>query len=137
MDKDRRAELLKFIAEQVDTHGQSQERFDTELDIKVDKFYVDEIVIMHSPYTGEDVPMSYRGSPEYGKAVVFNIENGYQMTVPVEWLRKRFIPGENVIIDNDAIAIYVSCDGGSCTVYTPEKGEFKVSANRIRKVEAK
>lgn len=98
------------------------------------EFSVDEIVIMHSPYTDEDVLMNYRGGTGYGKAVLFNVKDGYQITVPVEWLRKRFIPGENVIIDNKAVVEYLRCDGGSCTVYSPEKGEFKASANRLQKV---
>ena len=63
-------------------------------------FLVDEILIMHSPYTGEDVLVNYRGRSG-SKAVVIPIGKndpnlpkslqvyGLQMSVPLEWLRKQ------------------------------------------------
>jgi hypothetical protein len=51
-------------------------------------FQVDEIVIMHSPFTEEDVLVNYRGR-NGAKAVVIPTPKGLQMSVPVEWLRKQ------------------------------------------------
>ena len=50
-------------------------------------FQVDEMVIMHSPFTEEDVLVNYRGR-NGAKAVVIP-PSKLQMSVPVEWLRKQ------------------------------------------------
>lgn len=64
------------------------------------QFQVGETVIMHSPFTEEDVLVNYRGKTG-DKAVVIPLGKndptlpkslqtyGLQMSVPVEWLRKQ------------------------------------------------
>ena len=51
-------------------------------------FQVDEIVIMHSPNTGEDTKVNYRGRLDFLKSVVYDPRSGWQGTVPNDWLRK-------------------------------------------------
>jgi hypothetical protein len=48
---------------------------------------VGDIVIMHSPFTGQDCLVNYRGKMGGGKAVVIPHPSGLQMSVPIEWLR--------------------------------------------------
>lgn len=49
-------------------------------------FEVGETVIMHSPFTGEDTEVNYRG-PAGDKAVV--VMGSSQFSVPFEWLKKK------------------------------------------------
>ena len=53
-------------------------------------FQVDEKVVMHSPYTGEDTIVNYRGPMLDGKAAVWTGRT--QITVPEEWLSKQREP---------------------------------------------
>ena len=53
---------------------------------QVSTFSPDDNLIMHSPYTGEDTTVSYRGDYE-GKAVIWTGKT--QMSVPKEWLRRK------------------------------------------------
>jgi len=50
-------------------------------------FEVDEQVVMHSPHTGDDVTVSYRGKPSDGQAVVWTGKT--QMQIPEAWLRHQ------------------------------------------------
>ena len=51
-------------------------------------FQVDEIVVMHSTFTDEDLLVNFRGRSG-DKAVVIPHPKGFQMSVPIEWLRKQ------------------------------------------------
>lgn len=50
-------------------------------------FQVDEQVVMHSPHTGDDTVVSYRGKPSDGNAVVWT--GKMQITIPESWLRHQ------------------------------------------------
>ena len=51
-------------------------------------FQVDDILIMHSPFTDDDTEVIFRGMLGE-KAVVYNKVTGWQGAVPVDWLRKE------------------------------------------------
>lgn len=50
---------------------------------------VGEIVIMHSPHVGVDCDVQYRGKIGDEATVILD---GYQMSIPMAWLRRRQIP---------------------------------------------
>jgi hypothetical protein len=52
------------------------------------QFSVGDTLILHSPFTGEDTRVNYRGECGGGKAVVIPLPKGLQFAVPVEWLRR-------------------------------------------------
>lgn len=52
------------------------------------KFSPDDILIMHSTFSDEDVLVNYRGPLDSSHSVVV-IVGGYQMSCPNEWLRKQ------------------------------------------------
>jgi hypothetical protein len=49
------------------------------------KFQVDDILVMHSSYTDDDVLVVYRG-PLSGNAVIYRVKTGWQGAVPYDWL---------------------------------------------------
>lgn len=62
-------------------------------------FLVDDMLILKSPYVDFETEVSFRGYIEFGakgaKGVVYNPKSGAQITIPLEWLRKKdLVPDE-------------------------------------------
>jgi len=80
---------------------------------------VGEIVIMHSPHAGEDSDVQYRGKIGDEATVILN---GYQMSVPLAWLRRR--PRQIVIAWTVPERVKVD-DWADVRVDLGERGEFE------------
>lgn len=59
----------------------------TQVAVESEPFQPDDKLIMHSPHTGEDVLVSYRGPLGKDKSVVWTGKS--QMSIPTEWLRRQ------------------------------------------------
>ena len=68
--------------------GKANGRGPRKPEAKARPFDVDDILIMRSTYTNQDMRVSYRGK-QGDKAFVYDRKTGWQGAVPFEWLRRQ------------------------------------------------